>query len=74
MSSKLPTSSTPLIRDPDLSAAVESMLTPFSGKALEAAQSAVRRVHASGVQGMYSDIVEAYRKGVADATAKAKSD
>ena len=72
--SKLPAADKPLIRDPDLACAIEAELDAFSGKRLEAAQAAVRRVHASGLQGPFTAIVDAYRKAIGDAVAKARAD
>lgn len=61
---KLPTDTRPLVRDPDLAAALEKELEPLSGKKLEAAQAAIRRVRASGVQGSYQDILAAYTAAI----------
>ena len=64
MTSKLPTNSRPLINDPDLAAALEALLEPYSGKALERAQVAVRKVATSSVQGPFAVIVDAYAEAV----------
>lgn len=61
---KLPTDSRPLVRDPDLAAALEEILAPYTGKALERAQQAVRKVRSSAVQGPFSDVVAAYRAAI----------
>jgi hypothetical protein len=63
--SKLPTNETPLIRDPDLARAIDDLLQPYSGKALERAQAAVRRVATNnGVMGVFKDLVEIYRTAI----------
>jgi hypothetical protein len=72
--SKLPTSTRPLINDTDLADAVERMLAPYTGKALERAQAAVRRVHGSAVQGPFSTVLAAYQAAVAAAVGKEASD
>jgi hypothetical protein len=72
--SKLPTADKPLIRDPDLARAIEAELEPFTGKQLAAAQTAVRKVHASGLQGPFSAILAAYQQAIRDATARARAD
>jgi hypothetical protein len=72
--SKLPTDARAMIRDPDLAAAIEKELAPFSGKKLEAAQAAVRRVRQSGTQGTFSSMVERYHAAVVDAVQKSKGD
>ena len=61
---KLPTATRPLINDLDLARAVDGLLKPYSGKALEKAQAAVRKVHASGVQGPFSTVVTAYEAAI----------
>lgn len=71
---KLPTTTRPLILDNDLAAAVEQMLAPLSGKTLERAQAAVRRVHASAVQGPYSEVIAAYQSAVTAVVGKEASD
>lgn len=68
MTSKLPTSSRPLIHDRDLAAAVEKMLAPLSGKALERAQDAVRKVAGSAVQGPFGTVLAAYQKAISAAS------
>lgn len=72
--SKLPTSTRPLIIDTDMAAAVEKMLAPYSGKALEKAQVAVRKVHGSSVQGAYSTVLAAYQTAITAAVGKEASD
>jgi hypothetical protein len=72
--SKLPTNSRPIINDPDLANAVEALLGPYSGKALERAQVAVRKVAASGVQGPWSMIVSAYETEIKRAVGKDAAD
>lgn len=64
MTSKLPTSDRPLIADRDLAAAVDRLLSPLSGKALERAQAAVRRVAASAVQGPFATVLRAYESAI----------
>jgi hypothetical protein len=66
---KLPTDSRPLVRDPDLATALEAILEPYTGKALERAQMAIRRVRAGGVQGSFTQIVAAYRAAIDEAAA-----
>lgn len=68
MTSKLPMTDRPLVNDPDLSAALERLLAPFSGAKLEKAQAAVRRVFHSAVEGTFSDILAAYQKAIEAAT------
>jgi hypothetical protein len=65
--SKLPMNERPIITDPDLAAAVEEMLAPYTGRALERAQAAVRRVAMGATQGTFGDLVEAYRKAIKSA-------
>lgn len=72
--SKLPAADKPLIRDPDLARAIEAELEPYTGKRLEAAQEAVRAVHASGLQGNFSALVLAYRAAIERAVTKARAD
>lgn len=64
MMTKLPTDARPLIQDPDLAAAVEALLEPYSGKQLERAHTAIRKVRASAVQGTFSTIVAAYQAAI----------
>jgi hypothetical protein len=61
---KLPTSSRPLIQDPDLAREVEAMLAPYTGKQLERAQAACRKVHSSAVLGSFSEIRGAYQTAI----------
>lgn len=63
-SSKLPMNERPIILDPDLAAAVEDLLAPYTGKALERAQAAVRKVASGAMQGTFSDLVDAYHKAI----------
>lgn len=72
--SKLPTNTRPLIQDADMAAAVERLLAPYGGKALERAQSAVRKVHGSDVQGPFSAVVTAYETAIRAAVGKEASD
>lgn len=62
--SKLPMNDRPIIIDPDLAAAVEELLRPYTGKMLERAQAAVRRVANGAAQGTFSDLVDAYRAAI----------
>jgi hypothetical protein len=62
--SKLPTSDRPLIADRDLAAAIEKLLAPLGGKALERAQAAVRKVAASAVQGPFATVLRAYEAAI----------
>jgi hypothetical protein len=70
--SKLPTDNRPLIRDPDLAAGIERFLEPYSGKKLEAAQAAIRRVRNSPIEGQFSVILQAYGDAIADAVSKVR--
>lgn len=65
--SKLPTNERPIIFDPDLAGAVEDQLRPYTGKALERAQAAVRRVASGAAQGTFSDLVAAYGTAIKQA-------
>jgi hypothetical protein len=71
MESKLPANEKPLIRDPDLAAALEKELEPLSGKQLAAAQSAIRTSYASGFLGDFGQILNHYRSGIDSATVAA---
>lgn len=71
---KLPTNARPLILDNDMAAAVEKMLAPYSGKALERAQLAVRKVHSSAVQGPFGVVLTAYETAIKAAAGKEASD
>lgn len=61
---KLPTDAAALIRDPDLAAALEKVLEPYSGAKLERAQYALRKVRSSGVQGTFSQVLAAYTAAI----------
>lgn len=61
---KLPTDARALVRDPDLAAALERELDPYTGAKLEKAQQAVRKVRASGVQGTFTDVLAAYQAAI----------
>lgn len=67
--SPLPTNELPLIRDPDLAAAVERELKGLKGPKLERAQAAIRRVHGSGITGQFGEILDAYQKAIRAAIA-----
>lgn len=62
--SVMPTNELPLIRDPDLAAAVEVELNGLSGAKLERAQAAIRRVHGSGITGQFGEILSAYQTAI----------
>ncbi len=62
--SPLPVNELPLIRDPDLAAAVEGELKGLSGKKLASAQAAIRQVHGSGITGQFGELVAAYAKAI----------
>lgn len=64
---KLPTDTRPLVQDPDLANAIEKLLEPYSGKQLEKAQAACRRVHGSNILGDFTQIVSAYETAIAEA-------
>lgn len=68
MTSKLPTSDRPLIRDRDMAAAIERMLSPLTGQKLDKAQLAVRRVASSATQGPFATVLAAYRTAIDAAT------
>ena len=70
--SKLPTVTRPIAMDPDMAAALERRLAPLSGKSLERAQAAVRRVYTGGVQGSFSDLLAAYEGAIDAAASKDK--
>ncbi len=65
----MPVTELPLIRDPDLAAAVEVELKGLSGKKLDRAQSAIRTVHGSGVTGQFGEILAAYQTAIRAAVA-----
>lgn len=67
--SPLPTNELPLIRDPDLAAAVETELKGLSSAKLVRAQAAIRRVHGSGVTGQFGEILFAYQAAIRAAIA-----
>lgn len=67
--SALPANELPLIRDPDLAAAVEAELKGLSGRKLERAQSAIRQVHGSGITGQFGEILSAYQQAIRAAVA-----
>lgn len=71
MTSKLPSSDRPLIRDTDLAAAVERLLVPLEGKRLERAQAAIRRVAKSAMQGPFDKVFAAYQAAVRSADKEA---
>lgn len=70
--SKLPANDRPLIQDPDLAAALERELEPLSGKSLERAQAAVRRIHGSALQAPFGTVLAAYQTAIAEAVATRK--
>lgn len=61
---KLPTTERPMILDNDMAAAVEKMLAPYSGKTLEKAQGAVRKIATSGIQGSYDKMLATYQTAI----------
>lgn len=65
--SKLPVEDRPLVMDPDLAAHLEHRLRPLTGKRLETAQEAVRRVRASGLTGTWDVITARYDQAIAEA-------
>ena len=69
LATQLPTNEQPLIRDPDLAAAVEAEMKGLSGKSLEAARAAIRRVHGSGITGQFGELVAAYAAAIRAAVA-----
>lgn len=69
---KLPTSDRPLVRDPDLAAALERELKPYSGARLDAAQQAVRQVAAGGAIGTFDGLVAQYKAAIQKAVAGVK--
>jgi hypothetical protein len=60
---KLPMREVPILGE-ELGAAVEALLEPYEGKKLDKAQAAVRRTAASGVTGMFDEIVAAYEAAI----------
>lgn len=72
LTSKLPTITRPIPIDSDMAAALERRLAPLSGKRLELAQSAVRKVYGSGFQGSFADLLVAYETAIDAALAKDK--
>jgi hypothetical protein len=71
MTTKMPTEKRTIRMEPELEERVVEMLKPLTGKKLEAAQEAVRKVHASAVSGEFDTIVGAYREAVKGAVASA---
>jgi uncharacterized membrane protein len=69
---KLPQSTRPLIQDMDLAAAIERMLEPLTGKTLERAQAACRRVYTTGTPGTFTDMCADYRAAIDAAVGKDK--
>lgn len=67
--SKLPRDTRTVRFDPDLAAALEGLLAPHSGKALERAQGAILQVRRSGFTGGFGDMVDKYREAIAAAVA-----
>ncbi len=67
---KLPTELQAVDFDPELSRALEGLLEPYSGKALERAQAAVLKVRASDRVGSFGEIVETYQRAIEAATAR----
>lgn len=65
--SKLPQADTALIQDPDLAAALERELSGLSGKPLERAHAAIRRVFSSDITAPFAGLVDAYRKAIHEA-------
>lgn len=65
----LPTDERPLIQDPDLAAAVEAEMRGLSGKQLDKARAAIRRVHGSGITGQFGELVAAYAAAIRAAVA-----
>lgn len=57
---KLPTIERPLITEPVIANALEKHLTPYTGKALERRQHAIRQLHASGIVGTIDELIGAY--------------
>jgi uncharacterized membrane protein len=69
---KLPQSTRPLIQDMDLAAAIERMLEPLTGKSLERAQAACRRVYNAGNPGTFDAMCAEYRAAIDAAVGKDK--
>ena len=68
--SKLPREGRTIRMDPDLAQALEDILEPHTGKTLERAQAAIVRVRASGFQGSFGEILEAYRVAIEEAVSR----
>lgn len=64
---KMPMIEVPLVKDPYLASALETMLAPYSGKQLEKAQAACRKVFASRIEGSFDFIVAAYQTAIDEA-------
>lgn len=69
---KLPSSDLPIIRDPELAHAVNLELHNLEGRKLAAAQTAIRKVSASGISGTFSMIASAYTNAIREAVAKSR--
>ena len=65
----IPQETRPIRMDPDLTAAVEGLLAPYSGADLKSAQAAVVEVYHSSVAGVFGDIVKAYESAIREAVA-----
>jgi hypothetical protein len=68
--SKLPRDTRAVRFDPDLAEALEELLQPFTGKALEKAQAAVVQVRRSGFTGGFTELRAEYERAIRAATAK----
>lgn len=66
--SKLPRDTRAVRFDPNLAEALEEMLKPFSGKALEKAQGAVLTVRRSGFTGSFEQLLTKYEHAITAAT------
>lgn len=67
--SKLPSEDRPMRIDPDLAAALEKALAPYSGERLEKAQAAVREVRSSAAVGTFGEVLDRYRSAIREAVA-----
>lgn len=67
--SHLPVDERPLIQDPDLAHAIEMEMKGLSGKQLEKAHAAIRKVRNSGVSGQFGQLVSAYTEAIRAAIA-----
>lgn len=66
--SALPTEDVPIKMDPDLAAAVSGLLEQLEEEDKAAGTEAVMGVYRSGFAGVFSELVDQYRKAIEEAT------